>query len=62
MHFSASHVTNDYRVREDIPGACLDERANKLRTFQDLGPQDLVSLTKSIPGGKSTEVSSMIRY
>lgn len=45
-----------YRVKEDTPGSCLDERAAKIRTFQELGPPDLVSLTKVLPGGKTPEV------
>lgn len=49
-------------VKEDIPGSSIDERSNRIRTFQDLGPPDIVSLTKHVPGSKSPEVGTYLYY
>lgn len=44
------------RVKEDTPGFALEQRKLKLSQFQDLGPPDLITITKYIFG--STKESS----
>ncbi|CCH43945.1 hypothetical protein BN7_3500 [Wickerhamomyces ciferrii] len=49
-------------VKEDIPGASIDERSHRLKTFVDLGPPDLVALTKQVPNSKSPEIGTYLYY
>lgn len=63
LHIASSYPTSDSltscnRVLEDHPGSSIDERISKIRTFQELGPPDLISLSKIVTGNaKGTEVS-----
>ncbi|KAH3675840.1 hypothetical protein WICMUC_002486 [Wickerhamomyces mucosus] len=43
---------------ETTVGDAINERSKQLRTFQELGPQDLVSLIKEANGAKGQEVNN----
>lgn len=50
------------RVKEEIAGASIEERAHKIGSFQDLGPPDSLNLFKHLQSSKTTEIGTFLYY
>lgn len=53
-----SIILTSCRVKENTIGHALEERKAKIPQFQDLGPPDMISMTKYIPSSSSSSSQS----
>lgn len=56
--FNITNFLFSIRVKEDYIGYALEERKSKLSQFQELGPPDLISMTKYIPSSSAKDSSA----